>query len=232
MITEWLSNSMEIGTILDLTFQKVSLYDADFEKLLSRFILDFFFAFILIRLLYYPSTKRKDYLFSFFITNIVVFFIIFAMKKYEIDTGIGLGLFAIFGIIRFRTNTMPVREMTYLFMIIGIAVINSLTSKKFSWTELLFVNLVIISATFLFEKVWLLKHESQISIVYEKIKLIRPDKTEELLADLSERTGIVISRIEIGKINFLNDTAQITIHYYKDQQKSPIYMDEGSDQKF
>lgn len=229
MITEWITSGFEFSALLDISFQKVDLYNNDFEKLLVRFLMNFIFAFVLIRVLYYPSTKRKDYLFSFFLTNIVVFFIIFAMKKYEIGTGIGLGLFAVFGIIRFRTNTMPVREMTYLFMIIGIAVINSLTSKKFSWTELMFANAVIVISTFVIEKAWLLKHESQIHVVYEKIKLIRPERIEELLADLSERTGLVINRIEIGKMNFLNDTVLITIYYYKDQQKSAIFMDEGTE---
>lgn len=211
----------------DLTFQKVKIYDNDFEKLLLRFLINLIFCLILVRALYYPSTKRKDYLFSFIITSIVVFFIIFAMKKYEIGTGIGLGLFAIFGIIRFRTSTMPVREMTYLFMVIGLAVINSLTSKKFSWTELLFANVVIVGATFAIEKLWLLQHEAKLNVTYEKIDLIKPGHMNDLLADLSERTGLVINRVEIGKINFLNDTVQISIYYYKNLQTSPIYKDEG-----
>lgn len=211
----------------DLTFQKVKIYDNDFEKLLLRFIINLIFSLILVRSLYYPTTKRKDYLFSFMITSIVVFFIIFAMKKYEIGTGIGLGLFAIFGIIRFRTSTMPVREMTYLFMVIGLAVINSLTSKKFSWTELLFANVVIVGATFAIEKLWLLQHEAKLNVTYEKIDLIKPGHMNDLLQDLTERTGLVINRVEIGKINFLNDTVQISIYYYKNLQTSPIYKDEG-----
>lgn len=223
---EWLTSGSDMGAMLEITFQKVKVYDDDFIKLLTRFFINIFFALILVRALYYPTTERKDYLFSFIITNIVVFFIIFAMKKYEIGTGIGLGLFAIFGIIRFRTSTMPVREMTYLFMVIGLAVINSLTSKKFSWTEIAFANVVIVGITFIIEKLWLLEHESRINVTYEKIELIKPGKMDELLADLSERTGLVINRIEIGKINFLNDTVAISIYYYKDHQTSPIYMDE------
>lgn len=217
---------MEPENIWDMTFQKIKLYDDDFEKLLLRFLINIIFTLILVRALYFPTTKRKDYLFSFIITNIVVFMIIFTMKKYDIGTGIGLGLFAIFGIIRFRTSTMPVREMTYLFMVIGIAVLNALASKKFSWTELAFANLAIVGTSFAIEKVWLLKQEAKLNVTYEKIKLIRPGHTEELIADLSERTGLVINRVEIGKINFLNDTVRISIYYYKDQQTSPIYMDE------
>lgn len=212
-----------------LTFQKVKLYDDDFEKLVFRFLLNLVFTLILVRMLYYPTTKRKDYLFSFLITNIVVFFIIFAMKKYEIGTGIGLGLFAIFGIIRFRTSTMPVREMTYLFMVIGLAVINSLTSKKFSWTEIAFANVVIVGTTLVIEKLWLLQHEAKLNVIYEKIDLIKPDRIDDLIADLGERTGLVINRVEIGKINFLNDTVSISIYYYKDKQTSSIYMDENQE---
>lgn len=233
MITEFLAKiGLELSSspLLSIpTFQKIPLYDGDFEKLVIRFIIDLIFSILLVRALYYPSTKRKDYLFSFLITNIVVFFIIFAMKKYEINAGIGLGLFAVFGIIRFRTSTMPVREMTYLFMIIGLAVINSLTSKKFSWTEIMFANTVIIGTTFVIEKLWLLEHEARISVTYERIDLIKPGRTEELMTDLSERTGLVINRIEIGKINFLNDTVKITVFYHKDQQTSPIYMDESNE---
>lgn len=232
MITEWLASGYDMGALLEITFQKVKLYDDDFIKLLTRFFINIFFALILVRALYYPTTERKDYLFSFIITNIVVFFIIFAMKKYEIGTGIGLGLFAIFGIIRFRTSTMPVREMTYLFMVIGLAVINSLTSKKFSWTEIAFANIVIVGITFVIERLWLLEHEAKINVTYEKIDLIKPGKKDDLLADLSERTGLVINRIEIGKINFLNDTVAISIYYYKDRQTSSIYKDEATEVEY
>jgi hypothetical protein len=232
MILELITSEINIGDLeilKELTFQKIKIYDNDFEKLLLRFIVNIIFTLFLVRALYYPSTKRKDYLFSFIITNIVVFmivFVMFTMKKNDIGTGIGLGLFAIFGIIRFRTTTMPVREMTYLFMVIGIAVINSLSSKKLSWAELAFANLAIVGLSFAIEKIWLLKHEARINVTYEKIELIKPGKMDELLADLSERTGLVINRVEIGKINFLNDTVRISIFYYKDQQTSPIYMDE------
>lgn len=232
MILEWITSDFDISSLeilKDITFQKIKIYDNDFEKLLLRFMINIIFTLFLVRALYYPTTKRKDYLFSFIITNIVVFmivFVMFTMKKNDIGTGLGLGLFAIFGIIRFRTTTMPVREMTYLFMVIGIAVINSITSKKLSWAELAFANFAIIGLSFAIEKVWLLKHEAQLNVTYEKIDLIKPGKLDELLADLSERTGLVINRVEIGKINFLNDTVRISIFYYKDKQTSAIYMDE------
>lgn len=198
----------------------------DFIKLIVRFGINFIFALIIARGIYYPIAKRKDYLFSFLLTNVMIFFIIFTMKKYNIDTGMGLGLFAIFGIIRFRTSTMPVKEMTYLFLIIGMAVVNSMSGKKFSWSELVLINMVIIGATFALEKLWLLKHESRKVITYEKIENIKSHNHPALKKDLEERTGLKITRLEIGKINFLNDTAQVIIYYYQDEQDS-AFQDEG-----
>jgi hypothetical protein len=211
-------------------FQGVVLYDNDFSKLVFRFLLNFLMIFIIARALYYPATKRKDYLFSFILTSIVIFFICFALKKFEIKTGMALGLFAIFGIIRFRTTTMPVKEMTYLFVIVGLSVINALTSSKFSYAELAFVNFVVILAILAVEKVSLIKHESQKLVIYEKIDLIAPERHEELMADLNQRTGLKISRIEIGKINFLNDTAQISVFFYQHEQAAlSFHKDERSE---
>ncbi len=217
-----------IGAILNIgEFFGMKLYDDDFLKLILRLGLNVFFAVIIARGLYYPNAKRKDYLFSFLLTNLVIFFIIFTMKKYEIGTGIGLGLFAIFGIIRFRTSTMPVKEMTYLFIIIGIAVINALSSSKFSWTELLFTNFALIGITYIIENKWLLRHEARKVITYEKIENIKTKNHHLLKIDLEERTGIKISRIEIGRINFLNDTAKVIIYFYLEDQEGGIYQDEG-----
>ncbi|MFT7157860.1 MAG: hypothetical protein ACI8Q1_002884 [Parvicella sp.] len=210
----------------ELFFGMPIVDSVDFMRLVVRFSINFVFALIIARGIYYPIAKRKDYLFSFLLTNVMIFFIIFTMKKYNIDTGMGLGLFAIFGIIRFRTSTMPVKEMTYLFLIIGMAVVNSMSGRKFSWSELVFINLIIIGATFALEKLWLLKHESRKVITYEKIDNIKSQNHPILKADLEERTGILISRIEIGKINFLNDTAQIIIYYYQEDQAS-AFQDEG-----
>lgn len=214
-------------------FQGVLLYDNDFSKLVFRFLLNFMMIFIIARALYYPATKRQDYLFSFILTSIVIFFICFALKKFEIKTGMALGLFAIFGIIRFRTTTMPVKEMTYLFVIVGLSVTNALTSSKFSYAELAFVNIIVILAILAVEKVSLIKHESQKLVIYEKIDLIAPERNAELMADLSLRTGLKISRIEIGKINFLNDTAQISVFFYQHEQSElSFHKDERSDPNY
>ena len=136
----------------------------------------------------------------------------------KLQLGFALGLFAIFGIIRYRTDPIPIKEMTYLFLVIGVSVVNALANKKISHAELLFANLVIVFVTYGMERLWLLKHESRKNIVYEKIDLILPEKKEELLADLQKRTGINILRFEIKRIDFLRDVANICIYYYEDNK--------------
>jgi hypothetical protein len=141
----------------------------------------------------------------------------------DIDTGMGLGLFAIFGIIRYRTDAIEIKEMTYLFMVIGVSVINALASNDLSISEVGVINLSIILLTFLLENIWLMKHETRKTINYERIDLIKPENYELLKADLEKRTGLSINRVEVGKIDFLNDTAMVRIFYYADDQAFSDY---------
>ncbi len=209
--------------------QGIPIYDNDFEKLIFRFAVTLLVSVILIRFIYYPKQNRKDYLFTFFLMSIITFFICFTLKKFDLDTGMALGLFAIFGIIRYRTDPIPIKEMTYIFIIIGISVINALANKKTSYAELLFANGIIIAITFGLEYLWLIRHEAVKTVIYERIDLIVPEKHEEFMADLQERTGLVISRTEIGKIDFLRDVATIKVYYYEDKQASKNYEDTGAD---
>jgi hypothetical protein len=140
----------------------------------------------------------------------------------KLEMGFALGLFAVFGIIRYRTDAIPIKEMTYLFIVIGMSVMNALINKKISVVELVFANVAILALTYGLEHVWLLRHESQKLVVYEKITLIQKGRREELVADLEERTGIKINRVEIGKIDFLRDTVMIKIYFYEDQQDGHI----------
>lgn len=201
-------------------------FDDDIYKLLLRMLINVVFLTIIIRFLYYPITKRKDYLFTYYLIGFITFFLCFSLKKLDIDTGMGLGLFAIFGIIRYRTNTIEIKEMTYLFVVIGLSVINALASKKVSMAEIAIINSTIVFITFALEYWWLLKHETRKTIVYEKINLIKPSREAELKADLEERTGLNINRVEIGKINFLNDTAQVRIYYFAEEQNLSDYNSE------
>jgi hypothetical protein len=140
------------------------------------------------------------------------------LESVKLQMGFALGLFAVFGIIRYRTDAIPIKEMTYLFVVIGMSVMNALINKKISLVELSFANLVIIGATYGLERVWLLRHEAQKIIVYENIDLIKVGREEEMKADIEARTGIKVNRFEIGKIDFLRDTALIKIYFFEDEQ--------------
>jgi hypothetical protein len=182
-------------------------------ELAVRFGINLAVIVILVRWLYYTTTRRKDYLFTYLLISSVVFLLCYMLESVTLQIGFALGLFAIFGIIRYRTNPMPIKEMTYLFLVIGISVINALTTGS-GWMEIVFANIVVILITFGLEKIWLLRHLSSKAIVYEKINLIVPEKHEELIRDLQERTGIKeIKKVDIGAINFLKDTCRMIIYY-------------------
>ncbi len=186
-----------------------------FLELLLRFTLNMTVILILVRWLYYSTTKRKDYLFTYILISTLIFLLCYLLASVKLQIGFALGLFAIFGIIRYRTSSIPIKEMTYLFLIIGVSIINSLADTKTSVVEVLFTNFIIILITFGLEKVWLLKNELSKTIIYEKIDLIKPEDHKQLIADLETRTGIKkINRVEVGKIDFLKDTCTLKIFYY------------------
>jgi len=191
----------------------------DFIELLVRSAFNFLIVGYIVRYLYYPVTKNKDYLFTYLLISVTVFFLCFLLENVKLELGFALGLFAIFGIIRYRTDAIPIKEMTYLFIVIGISVMNALVNKKISHAEVLFTNVMFIAITYGLEKIWLLKHESRKNITFEKIELILPERKEELLADLKERTGLNITRVEIRNVDFLRDTANLRIFYFEDEQK-------------
>ena len=199
-------------------FLGTPIFDSkDFLKLLIKTSFNLLIVLIIARGIYYPLTKNKDYLFTYLLISLTVFILCVLLDDVKLQLGFALGLFAIFGIIRYRTDPIPIKEMTYLFLVIGVSVVNALANKKISHAELLFANFVIISVTFVLEKLWLLRHESRKSILYEKIELISPDKKELLLKDLKERTGLNIVRYEVKKIDFMRDVANIIIYYYLDE---------------
>jgi len=199
---------------------------AGMPELLLRFGINLVVMLIIVRWLYYTTTRRKDYLFTYILISSVVFLLCYLLESVSLQIGFALGLFAIFGIIRYRTNPMPIKEMTYLFLVIGVSVINALTSGT-SMIQIIFANLVVILITMGLEKMWLLRHISSKSIVYEKINLIVPEKYDELIADLQERTGIKeIKKVEIGAINFLKDTCRMII-YYEDRGRSVNLADQN-----
>ena len=197
-----------------MEFLDIPIFDDDFFKMSFRFLINLGFLTIIIRYLYYTSSRRKDYLFTFYMISIIVFFLCFTLKKFELDIGMALGLFAIFGIIRYRTDAIAIKEMTYLFVVIGVSVMNSLANKKMSYSEILMANAIIVISISIIEKFWHLKHEITKEIVYEEIENIKPENYELLIDDLEDRTGLEINRVTIGNVDFLRDTAVLTVYYY------------------
>ena len=193
----------------------IDLYDSkDLVKLLFKFSIDLLFLFIIVRVIYYRIKEEKDYVFTFFMFNILTFFICFLLRKVPMEMGFALGLFAVFGILRYRTEAIPIRQMTYLFIVIGLSMINSLANKSISWLEILLANAIITIITYLIDRVWFSTIELTKTILYEKIELIKPENEQELIEDLKKRTGLQIVAVKVDKVDFLRDTAQIKIYYH------------------
>tara|TARA_B100001758_G_scaffold238054_1_gene240794 strand:- start:122 stop:901 length:780 start_codon:yes stop_codon:yes gene_type:complete len=186
----------------------------DFLKLFIRACFNFLIIGIIILCFYYPSNRNKNYVFTYLLISVVVFFLCFLLENVKLELSFALGLFAIFGIIRYRTETIPIKEMTYLFVVVGLSVINALANKKISYSELLFANFAVLGLSYFFERIWLLQNTFKSKVVlYEKIDMITAEKRSDLLQDLELRTGLKIEKIEIENIDLLRDTAKIKIYY-------------------
>ncbi|MCF6351000.1 MAG: DUF4956 domain-containing protein [Flavobacteriaceae bacterium] len=197
-----------------MEFLDIPLFDDDFYKMLFRFVINTIFLVVIIRYIYYVKARNKNYLFTYFMISTIVFFLCFTLKKYELDLGMALGLFAIFGIIRYRTDPIPIKEMTYLFVVIGVSVVNSLANSKMSYAEIIGSNVVIVISLLLLEKLWFQeKLLSTKKIVYEKIENIKPENYHLLNIDLEKRTGLKIEKTIVKDVDFLKDTANIVIYY-------------------
>lgn len=201
----------------DLEFMDSPIMSSlDVWQLLFRFAFNSVVMWIIIHWFYYRKARRRDYYFTFALISVSIFFLIFLLGSVKMKIGFALGLFAIFGIIRYRTEQMPVREMTYLFVLIAISVINAL-STTISLAELILTNLIFIFCIWFSENNRWLRHVSNKLVQYDKIELILPDKRDELIADLRERTGLNVISVEVGSIDFLRDTALLKIHYEDDE---------------
>ena len=145
----------------------------------------------------------------------MVFFLCFTLKKYEIDLGLALGLFAIFGILRYRTDPLKVKEMTYLFIVIGLSVINALSNKKMSYIEILTANSVVILMAYYLDRYWSRQRTASKDILYQSLDYIKPDQHELLKKDLEDKLGFEILKVEIGQIDFEKQTVKVKIRYKK-----------------
>ncbi len=187
---------------------------SDLAMFLLSFGFNFLVALVLVRFIYYPSTHDKRYVFTFLAFNTVIYFVLSFMTSVSIGVGVGFGLFAIFSILRYRTDPIPVREMTYLFIIVALPVMNSAAGTDSVWPQLIAANAAILLIMWVLEKEWGFHYEASKRVIYEKIELIQPERRAEMIADLEQRTGLKIKRVEIGKVDFLHDTADLRIHYH------------------
>lgn len=190
-------------------------------KLFFRLAIDFLSVFILIRFVYFPVYKKREFYFTFFVFNIVIFLLSFLLNKVDLSLGAAFGLFAVFSMLRYRTENISIKDMTYLFLVIAIGLINAITKIKgtedsYEYAFLGIINVVIIALAFLLESKLLFKKEGVKVIVYEKIDLVKAENRALLIEDIKARTGLNVYRISIFKIDFLNDSAQIKIYYTED----------------
>ena len=204
----------------------IPFFDDDFYKMCFRFLINLAFLTFVIRFSYYRFSKKADYLFTFYLVGIVVFFLCFTLKKYELDLGLALGLFAIFGILRYRTDPLKVREMTYLFVVIGVSVINALSNKKMSYIEIVTANSFIFIATYYLDRYWSLQRitpKEKITpkdfgtkdIIYNSLENIKPQQFSLLKKELEDSLGVEILKLDINEVDFEKQTAKIKIRYKK-----------------
>lgn len=191
-------------------------------EFLVRFGINLLFIIIIVRFIYYPRHKNKDFLFTFFLFNTVNFIICFLLSDTKLKTGFAFGLFAIFSIIRYRTVTVPIREMGYFFVAVTVGLINSLAVLESTQTAviLLMSNTIIIGLILLLDRQLSLDHENYKEINYERIDLIKPELRNEMIEDIKKRTGLPIHRVELIKVDFLRDVARIHAFYYSKENES------------
>ncbi|MCB8924310.1 MAG: DUF4956 domain-containing protein [Ardenticatenaceae bacterium] len=188
-------------------------------NLLTGFVANLAIALLIVRFIYYPVRQNKNYVFTFLAFNTIIFFVMSLLTTIDLSVGAGFGLFAIFSVLRYRTSPMPARDMTYLFVLIGLPVINSGLVANSAWSSLLIVNVAIVAVLYVLEQGWGFHYEQSQRITYERIDLIRPENHNLLLDDLRERTGLPVKRFEIGNINFLKDVADIKIYFDDPRQR-------------
>jgi hypothetical protein len=170
-------------------------------------------ALIIVRFIYYPATQDKTYVFTFLAFNTVIYFVLGLLTSASLSVGVGFGLFAIFSVLRYRTDEMPIREMTYLFIVIALPVMNSVMMSASSLAWLLVANGSIIGLLFALEQEWGFHFSGSKRVIYDRVELITPANNDHLLADLRERTGLPVDRVEVRRIDFLRDTAELTVFY-------------------
>lgn len=196
-----------------------------FVAMLIRLFVCIVVNLIIVDRLYYKKSRRRDFYFTFMLISLAIFFLVFFMifvledMKAKTSIGIGIGLFGIFSIMRYRTDAMPVREMTYLFVIISLSVVNAIAASV-SMAELLATNLIVVAA------IWLCEHRLKLEpsklVQYDRLELIKPDRREDLKADLEMRLGLKVRKVEVGAIDMLRDMAVLRVYYDADTVSNSV----------
>lgn len=184
-------------------------------------VINLLITLVIVRLIYYPVTQEKTYVFTYLTFSMVIYFVMGLLTNASLSVGVGFGLFAIFSVLRYRTDEIPIREMTYLFIIIALPVMNSFMVANSAYAYLLVANSMVVALLYVLEKGWGFHFSESKRVTYDRIEWITPDAREELLADLRARTGLAVERVEVKRVDFLHDTAELVIYYDEPHSASP-----------
>jgi hypothetical protein len=191
-----------------------TLFDPeDFLKLLARMGMDLTFTTIIVMLVYFRLYRKREMVFTYYVFNVIVYAMCTLLRKTPMDMGFALGLFAVFGILRYRTEQIHMRDLTYLFVVLGVAILNAVANKKVSLAELVLVNCLITGLTAGLElRTRALRLETT-PMLYDKLELLKPGQMEALRGDISARLGLEVVRVQIHRIDLLRDAAEISLSY-------------------
>jgi len=192
-------------------------FESLFSNIYIRFSFNLLIAFVIIKLIYHRDYKGNDFVFTYFMFNTLIFFFAYILGNLDINMAFGFGLFAVFAILRYRTDPIPIKEMTYLFIVITIGVINALSGKQVVFIELLFANVTIVLLTFLLERHWVNNLPdnglSSKTVVYNNMEMIKPENHQALIDELAEKTGLSIVSCKIGRLNFVENQVNVKLYY-------------------
>ncbi len=195
-------------------FSTFEMFDKLSDKFFWRLLIDVISMIVIVRFIYFRIYRKKDYLFTFFLFNIIIFIITYLLNKVDMSMGAAFGLFAVFSMLRYRTEGISTKDMTYLFIVIAMGLITAVS--KGTYFELIVIDFILIAFTYALDGNWLVRNEMAKNIIYENIDMIKPENHEQLMADLRKRTGLDIHRFSVNRVDFLRDVANIKIYYYED----------------
>jgi len=190
-----------------------NLNNPDFLGMMIRFVINIFFLFILIRLVYFRYSRKENFMFGLFLMGIMIFFIGSMLKAVFLELGMAIGLFAVFTILRFRTRNFSIKDMSYIFTTIGLSVVNSFKLVGFPMLGIFIINAIVILSAYVLEEYMIKNKPERLTIIYDKLELLSPDKKQRLLKDLSSRSGKNILRVKIRRVNYKRDRAEIDIYF-------------------